>query len=157
MNKLSAKRYPLNAQRGFTLIELLIVITVTVILVVATVPIYGNLQLSAQLNENSSQIIQTLRTARERGVAGVNNEQHGVQFQFDRYVLFQNATGTAFDRETVLDKALTLSWSLSGGVDEINFSKGLGVPTATGTITISHDVKGTRTITINELGVVEEN
>ena len=151
--------------RGFTLIELLIVIAITLILAAATVPIYGNLQVSSQLNENTSQIIQNLRTARERSVARLNNAQHGVYFEVvtpgqDKYALYQGATydsrDSSYDREVTLDAAL--SFTLPGGAAEyeINFSRGLGLPNATGTITLTHDVTGTRQITTNNLGMVEE-
>ena len=152
--------------RGFTLIELLIVITITLILFVATVPIYGNLQVSSQLNENSSQIVQTLRVARGRSVARVNNDQHGVYFAIDvlgsqdKYVLYQGSNyssrDSSYDREIILDQVLNLS--LPGGENEyeINFSKGLGVPNNTGTITLTHDIQGDRQIIINKFGMVEE-
>jgi len=155
-----------NTSNGFTLVELLIVIGITLILAAAVAPIYGNLQVSSQLNENSSQIIQSLRLARERSVARTNNSQHGVYFEIDalgdkdKYVLYQGSTydtrDSNYDREVILDEVLSLS--LPGEVSEyeINFSKGLGVPSATGIITLTHDISGTRQIIINSFGMVEE-
>ena len=49
--------------RGFTLIELLITISITVVLAVAAMPIYSKFQVHSQINESTSLIIQTLRTA----------------------------------------------------------------------------------------------
>jgi len=153
--------------KGFTLIELLIVIGITLLLVAAVAPIYGNLQVSSQLNENSAQIIQSLRIARERSVSGVNNAQHGVYFEAnvspeqDKYVLYQGLSYderiAVYDREVILDKSL--NFSLPGGVAEyeINFTKGLGVPNNTGMIILTHDVQGARQIIINNLGMVEED
>jgi len=149
--------------RGFTLIELLIVIAITLILAAAVAPIYGNLQVSGQLNETSAQIIQALRTARERSLARFNTTQHGVYFQSDRYALYQGASyalrESDYDREVILDDSLGLSWSLTGTGDagDVNFSKGLGVPNKRGTITSTHDASGTRTIAINSFGAVEED
>jgi prepilin-type N-terminal cleavage/methylation domain-containing protein len=146
---------------GFTLVELLIVIAITLIIGVASIPIYGNLQVSGQLNENSSQIIQTIRTAQSRSIARVNGAQHGIQFGNTNYTLYQGASyatrDTNLDRTVSLDTALAISTSLSGGSTDINFSKGFGVPSATGTVTLSHDVGGPRTITINDVGMVEED
>jgi prepilin-type N-terminal cleavage/methylation domain-containing protein len=145
-------------KRGFTLIELLVVIAITLVLAAAALPLYGGLQVSAQLNENSSLLIQTVRTARERSVARVNDTAHGVYVTASTYTLYQGASYAArdssYDRTAALDSALSLAATLTG--DEVNFSKGLGVPDNTGTITLTHDVQGTKTITINSFGMVEE-
>lgn len=149
---------------GFTLIELLLVVALTLVLVTATIPLYGNLHVSAQLNENVSQIVQTVRTARARSVGRFNDSPHGVYFEIngggdDRFVLYQGASygarDPAYDRVITLDSALSLSTTLAG--DEINFSRGLGVPTTTGAVVITHEVSGTGSLTINSLGVVEAN
>jgi len=148
--------------RAFTLVELLIVIGITIIFAVAAIPIYGNLQVSSQLNDAETEIIQFLRTAQQESMARYNSAAHGVKFQADRYILYQGSThalrDSDYDRETVLDSSMELSWSLfgTGQSDEVNFSKGLGVPDMTGTITVTHDVQGTRVISINSYGKVEE-
>lgn len=145
--------------RGFTITEFLIVIGIIVILAAAAVPIYGNLQVSSQLNESSSLIIQTLRTAKERSQARVNNESHGVWFAADSYTLYQGSSYTDRDTEYDLwqrvDSSITIATTLPGG--EINFSKSFGEPDNTGTITLTHDSGETRVININSLGLVEEN
>jgi prepilin-type N-terminal cleavage/methylation domain-containing protein len=137
----------LQTNKGFTLVELLIVIAIALILVTVSVPIYGNLQVSAQLNENTSQMIQTVRIARVRSVARVNNASHGVYFEInpgadDRHILYQgDAYATrdmAYDRAVTLNPSLTLSTTLVGA--EVNFSKGAGASTTTGTVTLTHDL-----------------
>jgi len=62
----------------------------------------------------------------------------------------------------VLNLASVLSLSATGftltGSDvDVNFSKGLGVPDNAGTLTITHDVNGSRDIVVNSFGLVEEN
>lgn len=148
--------------KGITLIELLIVLGIILIAAAVVVPIYGNFSAFAQLNEHSSQLVQILRTARERSVARLNNDSHGVYLQNDRYILYQGSSyglrESAYDRAVVLDSALSLSWNLSGSGSpgEINFSKGLGLPDKTGTITLIHQVQGSRIISINNWGLIEE-
>jgi prepilin-type N-terminal cleavage/methylation domain-containing protein len=143
---------------GFTLVELLIVMAISLILVTAAVPIYGGLQVSAQLNETNSQIIQTLRTARERSVAGVNNSRHGVYFGSNTYTIYQgnSYTGrdTAYDRTATLDSALSFTYDITDG--EVNFTQNKGKVNNTGTITVNHSVAGSRSIVVNKYGVVEE-
>jgi prepilin-type N-terminal cleavage/methylation domain-containing protein len=155
--------------KGFTLTELLIVIGISLILVIAAVPVYGNLQVQAQLNESTSQAIQALRTARERSVARMNNSPHGVYFDIilgseDKYILYQGASyatrDSSYDRESVLDEPLVfsnLSFVLSGGDVDINFSEGLGISNNTGSLRLTHDVSGSRDIGVNSMGKVEED
>jgi putative endonuclease len=148
---------------GFTLVELLIVIAITLILAAAASPIYSNLQVSAQVNETSSQLIQTLRTARQRSQARFQNASWGVYFDInaaadDSYTLYKGTTyatrDSDWDRILILDSALSISETLSGS--EVNFSKSLGVPNTTGNVILTHDVSGSKTISINSLGSIEE-
>jgi prepilin-type N-terminal cleavage/methylation domain-containing protein len=155
--------YNLQPKQGFTLVELLIVIAISLIVLAAAVPIYGNLQGTAQLNDVTSGIIQATRTARERSMNRLDNSSHGVYIDIatgdDSYVLYQGDSyatrDSSYDRSTTLDTAIVLSTTISGA--DINFSKGLGIPNNTGTITVTHDVNGAETITINALGSVDLN
>ncbi len=150
-------------RKGFTVIELLIVLGIMGVLAAAAAPLYGNMQLSAQLDENISQITQTARIARERSFSRLNNSSHGIYFEInpsgnDKFILYQGdsyATRNAeYDRVFTLDPSLSLSTTIMG--NEINFSKEFGIPNATGTVTIFHSVKGSRTMRINRLGMAEE-
>ncbi|MCX6796618.1 MAG: prepilin-type N-terminal cleavage/methylation domain-containing protein [Candidatus Falkowbacteria bacterium] len=156
-------------KNGFTLIEMLVVVGIGVMMAVVSISLYGNLQISAQLNENTAQIIQTLRIARERSIAGYNNRAHGVYLVInpsgsDRYILYQginyNTRAADFDQVQVLDSALSLGVSdfkMSGSDVDINFSPSSGWPSATGTIILTHSSQGSRSIKINNLGIVEQN
>ncbi len=155
-------------RQSFTLIELLIVIAIIVILTTAAIPIYGNLQVESQLNESSAQIIQILRTARGRSVAGLNDATHGVYFEInsgnDKYILYQGPSYTEresnYDRETTLDDSLHISTTLVD--NDVNFSKGFGLPLGAGlpnagAIILTHETSGNRTISINSLGIIKES
>jgi Tfp pilus assembly protein FimT len=153
-----------SGNRGLTLVELLIVIGVTLLLVGAASPIYSNLQVSSQLNDTKDSIVRLLRTARVRSVSGLNNSSHGVYFNIDpsgadSVTLYQGATyatrNTDYDQTESFDTSIALTSTVSG--TEVNFSKGLGRSSTTGTVTIIHDVDGTRGVLINGLGVVEGN
>jgi len=160
--RLNFNNYKFSSPRGFTLIEVLITLAITMILTVATVPIYGSLQTSTQVNENTSLLIQSLRTAQERSMSRVNNSSHGIKLFTHSYVLYQGSSYSlrtqVYDRTIDLEDAVSLSWNLSGvgQIDEINFSKSLGEPDMTGTINITHDIGNTKTIEINSFGKVEE-
>jgi len=146
--------------RGFSAVELIIIIAITIILAAMAAPVYGNLQSSTQLNEESAQVVQILRIARERSASGFNNARHGVKLEAGKYILYQGPSYTSrnsdYDKNITLNNNLNLVWVLSGGSSEINFSKYIGIPNSTGTINLGHSVKGNKNITINDFGLVEE-
>ncbi len=159
----------LRFNRGFTLIELAITVGLGVILVAMAVPIYGNLQVSAQINEQSALITQTLRSAREQAVAGYNNSAHGVFFRIDpagadSYILYQGSSyanrNIAYDQTKTMGSALSFqnsSFTLIGADVDVNYSKTLGMPNNIGTLLINHSASGQKSITVNSLGAVTEN
>jgi len=147
-----------KSSAGFTLIELLIVVGITTILAGVSAVVYGNLQVSAQLNDISSQVTQNLRLAKEQSAAGLNNVAHGIKFDSNQYILYQGSSyltrDSSYDRIFPLPSSLILTAVVPG--QEIVFSKGVGLPSATGTLVFSHSVNGTKTIIINELGSIFE-
>lgn len=156
---------PHGTGAGFTLIELLVSLAIIVVLVGAAIPLYSGLQVSAQLNESTDQLLQTMRLARSLSVERRNDSPHGVYFDInpngaDRFIFFQGtsyATRTAgFDRVTTLGNALTLSSALSGGITEIVFSRSRGVPSAIGTISLTHTTGGLRLLSLNSAGMVQQ-
>ena len=152
-----------TAQSGLTMVEVLLVTALSAILVGTAIPMIGNLQGSAQLNNNSSRIIQSVRIARERSVNRLNNKRHGIYFdvstEFDKYVLYQGDSYASrdieFDIETELPDVLILTTTVVG--NEINFSRGNGVPDEIGIINIDHRSGGGRSININSIGLTEES
>jgi len=159
-----------KSKKGFTLVELLVVIAITIILAGAAVPIYGGLQVSGQLNETNSQIVQTLRIARQRSISRVNDATHGVYFEIDpigddSYTLYQGSSYATrmvgYDQVFAIDNPLSFSTTdfiLTGSQDvDINFSKGFGEPDNTGTMTLTHSVSGSNSFSVNSIGKIEEN
>lgn len=158
--KLPAK----SGGRAITLVEVLIVVAISLVLVTAATPIYSNIQVSTQVDDAASQIIQTIRIARGRAIARVNNASHGVYFDATAkppaYTLYQGDSyalrNSIFDRTTKLDPPFQMSSTFPAS--DVNFSKGAGTSTA-GTITLIHSAGGSRTITITSsvttFGVVQ--
>jgi type II secretory pathway pseudopilin PulG len=143
--------------KGFTIVELLITISIIILITAASAPIYSNYQVSSQLNEDESQIIQTLRIAREQSAARLNNYSHGVIFNDHNFIIFQGSNFGArvadYDREITIEDSVMITTDLPG--NEVSFSKGLAIPNVTGTITITHSAGGSRTISLNSKGMVE--
>lgn len=146
---------------GFTMVELLIVIGIMVIVVSAGASLYSSLQTSTEINELAAQIVQNVRLAQGQSQSGLNNNEHGVQFEPHRYILYQGASyalrDVAYDRIFDVGEALTLSTTIVD--NDVHFLTGLGLPVnpgSIGTITIVHAVNGSRFISVNSLGVVVE-
>ena len=148
-------------EEGITLIELLLVIALIVVLATLSMPVYSNLQTSSQLAESTSLLVQTLRTAKEKSSARLNDVKHGVKLEANSYILYYGSSYTtriqSYDR-TINLEGIDLSWSLSGTgqPNEINFSKGLSLPDMTGTITLINKIGKIKNITINEIGKIEQ-
>ncbi|OGH85821.1 MAG: hypothetical protein A2493_02220 [Candidatus Magasanikbacteria bacterium RIFOXYC12_FULL_33_11] len=160
----------LKNKKAFTFLELIIVIAITGILITAASPVYGSFQVKLQLLDSSADIIQALRTARGQSLVGLNDDAHGVYFNIDSngvdsFTLYQ---GDSYElREVEYDLTITLKSALSisnttfteiGGNVDINFSKGgLAIPNNLGSLTISHSVTGSKSISVNKYGKVEKN
>lgn len=158
------KFYRTNNEEGFTFIELLIVIGIVTILASSTIPVYGNFQVASQLNETSAQTVQLLRQAREFSVAGKENSAYGVYFEEnsgsnDKVIFYKGDSyatrDVEYDQIIILSNALDMDAVVVG--DDVNFSKGLGTPSAVGVITISAYALESNIIEINDIGMVEEN
>ena len=148
--------------KGFTMIELLLVVGIILLVIGLGSPVYRNLMVSTQLNDNSDQMVQLIRIARDRSVTRENNSSHGVYFEInnpgdDRVVVYQGSSyvgrDQAYDQVLDLDSAMSLATTISG--NEVKFTPGTGEPDKTGIVTITHSVSGSRSITVNRVGLVD--
>lgn len=156
-----------NRQRGFTLVEVLLIVALLLVLFLGMSPVFVDLFGTAQLDDTTSQIAQTLRIARERSAARYNNAQHGVYFNVnpigdDSVVLFQGSSYAArnsiYDRVIPFDAGVAITTDFTG--DEVVFSRGAGRPNIAGTtrtVNVQHAVEGSGSITVNVLGRVDES
>ena len=151
-------------KNGFTLIELLVVIGISLIIFTATLSVSFKGQTGGQLNATVSLVVQALRAAKVDSITRFNHDGHGVFFEInpesdDRYIRYKGATyltrDLANDITMTLDSGLSFSTVIVGM--DVNFSKGVGLPSATGTVSVIHVAGDTRVITINELGVIDSN
>ena len=149
--------------RGFTLIELLIVLAIGGIIAAAVGPAINHFPSGSQLDEVAGDLKQTIQLARERAVAGVASSTQGVFLEIntgtpDRYILFRGnsyATRNPFyDELTVIRNSIDLTATLKGNANEIAFTPEWGMPSATGTITLTHATGAKRGLHLNDLGFI---
>jgi len=146
-------------KKGVTLIELLISVAIIILMAGVAVPIYGNLQISSKMEERSDILVQMLKLAQQKSKSRVNSQSHGIKIFSNSVNLFQGSAYTTrlavSDWIVPFEEPLTLSTNLVD--DEIVFSMGVGEPSQTGEIYLSHPNADTKIISINELGLFEKN
>jgi len=150
-----------SSQKGFTLLELLLVLAIIAIIAAFTFPIYTGFQLSQIHDTRTEEIVQALRQAQSKSMAGQNDSSWGVYFDSsnNKFVIFQGTSYASrvsdYDYETELESTLSLSnISINGGGSEVVFTKIDGSTTDYGSLDLTTD-EDTATISINAAGLVE--
>lgn len=143
-----------SASRGFSLFELLLVIAMIAIVAGVSMP-YGLSYFRTQtLNSIESQMADVLDKARNQSVVQKDDAQYGVYMQASsslKYYLFKGSSYTAQPTDEPYDVPPDTTIVFPGSLQTILFSKHTGMPSATGTITISRDSMS-RTIIIDSFG-----
>lgn len=147
-----------KSQKGFTVVEILLVVSISVILLAASGPALQTYLGKRSIDTWTLSLQDALRRARAQSVAGLNGTAYGVHVEADNFVLFSGTT-YAVDPENevaTLPGTITLSnISLNGGGADIVFNRNTGETNQNGTVTVSYQSGGTKTVSINELGLVE--
>lgn len=141
-------------QQGFTLVELLLSVSIIVILVGLSLPVYFNFVARNDLNIATQNLTSSFRRA-QTNARGVNGDASwGVAIVSESVVLFKGATYAT--RDSTYDEVSGLQGSITtSGITEVVFSKLFGAPNTTGTVTLSNtQTNETRTVTLNAKGTV---
>ncbi len=139
--------------KGFTAIEILLVIAIAVVLFALVFPLGIDFYRDWQLQNNTQQILQTLRKAQSRAMASELDSSFGIYIQEGSYVLFK---GDSFEnRDNQFDEVfdLPLSIVIDSLPKEVVFSKLKGEPKMEEEIIINSDSQR-EIIKINEAGRV---
>jgi type II secretion system protein H len=140
-------------QQGFTLLEVLLIIGLFGLMVALAIPFYQSFQVSSELDNSTHEIISTLRQAQMKAMASEGWQPCGLHFDANAYTLFE---GKEYDEKNPANQRTELPGVLSIKSDnqDVIFSRIQGVPNVTGEITVLSSNRGTRVITINELGAI---
>ena len=143
----------MSRQTGFTLIELLLSVAMISMIAGISLPVYISFQTRNELATTSSAVVEMLRRAQNYARVGMNDSQWGVAVAASSVTLFEGSSYAA--RDTAQDEVLTLAGSLSAsGLGEVVFAELTGVPSTTGTITLTSSTNDTHALTLNAKGVV---
>ncbi|HEY9586210.1 MAG TPA: prepilin-type N-terminal cleavage/methylation domain-containing protein [Candidatus Paceibacterota bacterium] len=139
-------------QNGFTITEMVVIIAVFAIifwlLVTGSTSFIGNQLLYAERDT----LVSLLRDARSRAMGNINQSNHGIFIDTDKYISFDGASYAARDqaKDALFPKS---SGVTTAGPNEIMFSALDGQSNASGTITVLTNT-GSSTISINNEGQI---
>jgi prepilin-type N-terminal cleavage/methylation domain-containing protein len=138
---------------GFTLIEVLLSVALIGMLAGLSLPVYASFQTRNELAITTTTTTEMIRRAQQYSRSGLTDGQWGVAIQSNTATLFK---GTSYaTRDTTQDETSSIPTGMvAGGLGEVVFSKLSGLPTATGSMTLTSSTGDVRTITINAKGMV---
>jgi prepilin-type N-terminal cleavage/methylation domain-containing protein len=138
---------------GFTLIEMLLSVAIVSIIAGISVPIYQSFQVRNDLDVATATIAQSLRRSQVLSQAVDGDTSWGVKIQSGNITVFKGTSYAA--RDTTFDEVFDVPTSLTpSGVSEIVFAKFTGLPTSTGTITLTSSANEVRNVVVNSKGMV---
>ncbi|MFA5134899.1 MAG: type II secretion system protein [Patescibacteria group bacterium] len=135
---------------GFTFIEVLIVIGMLGLLSGLAIPFYQSFQVDSRLDDTAHEAAQALRRAQSMAMASDALSAFGVHFDGQQFVLFR---GHAYVPGDQFNDVVDVSQPLSVTAADVVFEAVTGTA-APATVTISAAAGRSRTLTINNLGIV---
>ena len=140
-----------HAKAGFTLLEMLISLAIIASLSALSFPFISSFQKRNDLEVATNTAVQTIRRAQSLSMASEGDSTWGLSVISGDIVLYKGANYAA--RDTTYDEKYSISTGIAAtGVTDVSFAKLTGVPSATGTLTLTGG--DTKVITINGKGVV---
>ncbi|HEV7449318.1 MAG TPA: type II secretion system protein [Candidatus Paceibacterota bacterium] len=140
--------------KGFTLIEVLVVIGIIGLLIAAAGDLTKTFQVQNDIQVSANIYAQALRRAGLLSQAVSGDSSWGVMATTGAITLFKGSTfasrASGFDEKYPLSGSITFS-----GVSEVDFTKFTGLPSATGTTTITaSSATAPKVIFINAKGTI---
>lgn len=158
MTKYSSSSKPLKPE-GFSLIEILIGVAILFLIAFLAIASFTTFRQQVEIDSSSQNILSILRLARSKTLASESEDNYGVHFQSDKYVLFKGAAYDSNDssnREYILTDSEIYSITLNGGGSDVIFNRIRGTTDEYGSVAIRLivDTSKANTININSYGQV---
>lgn len=136
------------------MVEMALSLTLLSMITGMIVPMYRTFMVRNDLDIATFTLVQNLRRAQSLSQSSDGDMTWGMHVGVGSILVFKGANyvlrDSSFDENTSIPSTI-----VPAGPTEIVFSKGTGLPTATGTFTLTSQFNETRTITINEKGMVD--
>ncbi len=143
-----------DTRKGFTLLDMLLSVSLLAIIGGMVIPSYHTFIVRNDLDLATATLASNLRRAQALSLSSDGDMTWGVRVGVGSILIYKGPSyvgrDVAFDENTQIPKTI-----VPAGINEINFSKVYGVPSATGTISLTSQANEKRTVTINEKGMVD--
>lgn len=143
-----------NYKKGFTLLEMIMVVMLIALLFGMATTVYYSTYQRNDLDIAAITTVQGLRNTQARARSAQGSGAHGVYVQSSSITLFQGSSyatrDTAYDEVYEIPATITIA-----GTQEIVFSGLNGKPQVTGSLVLTAANNESRTITINDYGVID--
>ncbi len=150
--------YKKQKQKGITLVETLVVVAIVVIMMAVVLPSFQSMKNTNILKTATEDVLSGLDNAHSQTLSSVSSSTYGVHFQSDKIIIFK---GTAYSSNDVNNKTISFASqasisnvtlnTVSGTSGDLYFNHLTGVPSKTGTVTITVS-SSSKIITISSTG-----
>jgi len=151
-------RIDTRLRQGFSLVEVVFVVAILIIIAAIIMVGFQNFAGFQQYNRAVGDMQFVLDQTRMNARGAVNDDAHGIKFFPSSVTQFVGDAYSAVDPQNVdiTYSLITITTDLTGGVDEVVFDKLTGLPSATGTVTVTGtNFNASTTLTISDAGVIE--
>jgi prepilin-type N-terminal cleavage/methylation domain-containing protein len=140
-------------RHGFTLPEVLLSMALLAMIAAMIVPAYRTFMVRNDLDVATVTLTHNLRRAQSLAQAADGDMTWGVHVGVGSILIYKGASYVS--RDSTFDENTSIPTTIvPTGINEINFSKALGMPNATGTFILTSQINEVRNVTINEKGMV---
>jgi prepilin-type N-terminal cleavage/methylation domain-containing protein len=153
----------LNNKKGITMVEILVVIAVLGIIFAVALPQFSKSREMQVLKSAVNDILSVLERAKGQTLASMDSSEYGVRFESDQVIIFKGMVFVSGNENNeivdIISPATVSNVTLngvSGSSGSLYFNRLSGIPSKTGTITISTS-SYSKIITISATGSANVN
>jgi Tfp pilus assembly protein FimT len=150
-------------QKGLTVTEILVVVAGIILLVVVVTPSFLKIRENQTMSSAVADVLSAIDKARGNSLASFSSSEYGVHFQSDKVIIFK---GKIFSANDVNNESIDITspasisnvtlGGVSGSTGDVYFNRIYGIPSTTGTVTISTS-SYSKIITISQTGNSSKN
>jgi len=143
-----------HTRKGFTLPEVLLSVVLLSIISGMIIPMYRTFLVRNDLDIAVTTLASNLRRAQALSQSSDGDMRWGVRLGVGSILIYKGPSYVL--RDIVYDENTSIPTTIvPAGINEVNFSKVVGLPNATGTFILTSQNNETRNVTINEKGMVD--